>query len=58
MFYSHLKVNGKRDEIQYTRKKRSVQGEYERYAEKNATDKNNDKTCYSKVIKCPVSCCK
>lgn len=52
------KVNGKGGKIQYTRKKRSVQGEYERYAEKNTSYKNDGKTCFSKVIKCPVSCCK
>ena len=57
MIYSKLKVNGQGRKIQYTRKKRSVQGEYERYAKKNTSYKNDGKTCYSKVIKCPVSCC-
>ena len=58
IFYSNLKVNDEGGEIKYTRKKRSVQGEYERYPEKNTSYKNNGEICYSKVIKCPVSCCK
>ena len=58
MFYSNLKVNGKGGKIQYTRKKRSAQAEYERDAEKNNSYKNDGKTCHSKIIKCPVSCCK